>query len=116
MDDMLGAWQFEIESPNGGTLESTLAITKNSDDKYVGKYTSQQGQELDVKKMEVDDKNNFVLAIDTEIEGTSISVDYKGRAYGDSMQGELAYDFGGNTGEAEFAAQRSPEKNKEASK
>ena len=61
--------------------------------------------------MEIDDENNFVLAINTEFQGTSVSVDYQGRAYG-----EREYNFGGNAGEGEFAAKRKAEKKTVTSK
>ena len=108
MDDVVGTWEFSIETPNGNVLKPILKISKK-DEKFVGAYTSQQGLELDVKPLELD-KNNLLLTVTTEYEGSSVRVDYKGRPYGDTMQGTLAYDFGGNTGEGAFSAQRKAEK------
>ena len=110
MDDVLGTWQFEIETPNGNVLKPVLEITKDeAGKKLVGKYTSQQGSELDVKTLKVE-KNNLIVTVTTEYNGNSIQVDYKGRAHGNKMKGTLEYDFAGNTGEGEFMAKRKVEK------
>lgn len=109
MDDVLGTWQFEIETPDGEVVKPTLEITKDEEGKeLVGKYTSQLIGELDVKTVKVEE-NNLIVTVTTEYDGNAIQVDYKGRAHGNKMEGTLEYDFGGNTGEGEFIAKRKVE-------
>lgn len=104
MDDVVGTWQIHIESPDGNVLEPTMKISKDGD-KYKSVYKNTQGQELDIKDLRVE-KNTLKFTVTAEFDGGSIKVDYQGRPYGDKISGSLDYDFGGNTGQAEFTARR----------
>ena len=104
MDDVVGTWQIHIESQDGNVFEPTMKISKDGD-KFKSLYTSRQGRELDVKDLRVE-KNTLKFTVTAEFDGGSLKVDYQGRPYGDRISGSLDYDFGGNTGQAEFTARR----------
>ena len=104
MDDVIGTWQIHIESQDGNVFEPTMKISKDGD-KFKSLYTSRQGQELDVKDLRVE-KNTLMFTVTAEFGGGLLKVDYRGRPYGDKISGSLEYDFGGNTGRAEFTARR----------
>ena len=107
--DVLGTWRIEIKTPNGNVLNPTLEITKDAESQeLVGKYTSPQAGELDVKTLKIA-KNNLEATVTAEFNGNAVQVDYKGRPYGDNMRGTLAYQFGENSGESEFTAKRRAE-------
>jgi hypothetical protein len=105
MDDVVGTWKIHIESADGTVFEPTMKISKDGD-KYKSIYTSMQGYELAVKDLRVE-QNNLKFTVTADFDGYVIKVDYAGRPYGHKMSGSLDYDFGGNTGQAEFTARRS---------
>ena len=45
-----------------------------------------------------------------DFDGGTLVVDYKGRPYGDKLNGKLDYDMNGQTGELEFRAKRTSKK------
>jgi peroxiredoxin len=110
MEDVVGTWQFLIEAADGNTFEPTLQVSKDGE-KYKSVYTSQQGAVLGVKGLRVE-KNDLMFAISAELNGNTLKVDYRGRPYGDKIQGTLDYDIAGNTGNGEFTAKRKRQQEK----
>ena len=113
LEDTVGKWKIRIETPNGDVLEPTLQISGEGE-KYKGVYVGAQDQEMDVSDLRVED-NHLLFSVSREFNGNKMKVDYKGRPYGDKINGTLEYDLAGNTGEVEFAAKRDrPKKEKES--
>ena len=107
MEDVVGSWQLHIEAPDGNTFDPILKITKEGD-KYASQYGLGEGTgELDVQKLRVED-NELRFSLDTEYNGAPLKLDYRGRPYGDEINGTIAYDTEGNTGEFPFTAKRKP--------
>ena len=110
LEDVFGKWQIRIETPDGNVLEPRVEITKDGD-AAKATYFGQSGREIEVEDLKVKD-NDLSFTIKTEIDGTDLKADYKGRPYGDKISGSVGYDFGGQTGELDFTAKRSAEKKK----
>lgn len=111
LTDVVGEWRIRIELPDGGALEPTLKIERNGE-KYKPRYTSQQGQALEVKNLRVE-KNQLLFTITADVDGNSLKADYRGRPYGNKYSGKIDYDYSGDTGTVEFTARRKqPEKKK----
>lgn len=108
LEDVVGKWQFTIETDDGNVLEPTLELSKEGD-KFKPVYTSMQGMVIPVEKLRVE-KNDLMLTINAEFDGGTLKVDYKGRPYGDKLNGKLDYDMNGQTGELDFKAKRSSSK------
>ena len=102
--DLVGKWEFKIETDDGNMLEPTLEISKDGD-KFRPVYTSMQGIVIPVEKLRVE-KNDVLFTINAEFDGGSLKVDYKGRPLGDKLSGKLDYDMNGQIGKLEFNAKR----------
>jgi hypothetical protein len=103
-DSVLGTWQLRIETPTA-TIEPKITITQ--DDRGLhGAYSSRFG-EREAKNLAFKD-GELTWEISGEREGNSFKVVYRGKLTGDSIKGTNEYDFGGNTGSAEFTGKRMP--------
>jgi hypothetical protein len=109
LDDVVGEWQLKIETSDR-TLEPVVTITKEGD-KFKGKYVSGQEVSLDVTDLKVEN-NHLVFNVSGEFNGTKIKADYKGRPYGDNIQGNIAYVLGDTSGDIEFTGARKPTEKK----
>ena len=109
MEDVVGEWQMKIETGDR-TLEPVVKITKDGD-KYSGKYTSGQEFSAELTGLKVEN-NQLVFNVAGEVNGTKIKADYKGRPYGDKIQGSIAYVLGDNSGDIEFTGTRKPDEKK----
>ncbi len=105
LSDVVGEWQLRIDA-NGNVIEPKLTISQKGDE-YVGTYDSEQISGLKVSNIRIE-KNKLMFTVSGEFDGTTAKVDYVGRPYANKMQGNLEYDFNGNSGEAEFTAKRKP--------
>ncbi len=105
MEDVVGEWQMKIEAGDR-TLEPVVTISKDGD-KYKAKYASGQDFTADVTELKVEN-NQLSFNVSGEVNGTKIKADYKGRPYGDKIQGKIAYVLGDNSGELDFAGARKP--------
>lgn len=109
MEDAVGQWQMKIETGDR-TLEPVVTISKDGE-KYTAKYVS--GQELNIDATDLKVENNQLsFTIAAEVNGTKIKADYKGRPYGDQIQGSIAYVLGDNSGDVEFTGIRKPAEKK----
>jgi hypothetical protein len=101
--DLAGVWAITITAENGQTYEPTLTLQKEGD-KLVGEYAGQTGtgpvSDLNVSGDQVSFK------VVRERDGQEFTVKYSGQLKGDSMQGTVDFDFGGQTGSAAFEAKR----------
>jgi hypothetical protein len=110
VDDVLGTWQLRLDTPNG-VIEPQLTITK--DDKGLhGHYVSPFG-EREAKSVEFKD-GQLTWDVSGERDGNSFKVVYHGKPQGDSIKGTNEFDFGGNTGTADFTGKRTPPEEKKA--
>ncbi|MEQ1827923.1 MAG: hypothetical protein ABL921_18325 [Pirellula sp.] len=105
MEDVVGLWQIKIETGDN-TLEPTLEVTKTGD-QYQGRYKSGDQINVMVSNLKVE-KNQLKFRIEAEVSGRKIKGDYAGRPFGDKMNGSIAYDLDGNTGEIDFTSVRKP--------
>ena len=109
MEDVIGQWQMKIDAGDR-TLEPVVTISKDGE-KYTAKYVS--GQELNVDATDLKVENNQLsFSVSAEVNGTKIKADYKGRPYGDKIQGNIAYVLGDNSGDIEFTGTRKPAEKK----
>jgi hypothetical protein len=106
-DDVVGNWKMRIDA--GGTiLEPVVAITKDGDSlKATYKTVNDAGKEiqLDAKNVRIE-KNELCFGVETEFQGSGLQADYRGRPYGDRIQGMIEYVLGGNAGEIDFTGER----------
>lgn len=109
LEDVVGEWQMKIETGDR-TLEPVITISKEGD-KYKGKYVSGQEFTADVTDIKVEN-NELKFNVSGEVNGTKIKADYKGRPYGDKIQGSIAYVLGDNSGDIEFTGTRKPAEKK----
>lgn len=105
MDDVVGNWQFKIETGDT-TLEPTLEIIK-SGDKFEGRYKSGGQIDVAVSNLKIE-KNKLTFYVEGNADGRKIKGTYLGRPYGDKISGAIQYDLDGNTGEIEFVGARKP--------
>lgn len=102
-EDVLGQWQMRIEAGER-TLEPVVTITKDGE-KYKAKYVS--GDQLNVEATELKiEKNELSFKVAANVNGTEVKADYKGRPYGDKIEGSIAYVLGDNSGDIEFTGVR----------
>lgn len=109
MEDVVGEWQMKIQTGDR-TLEPVVTISKDGE-KYKAKYVSGQELSVDVTDLKVEN-NQLCFNVSAEVNGTKIKADYKGRPYGDKIQGNIAYVLGDNSGEIEFTGVRKPAEKK----
>lgn len=110
VDDVVGSWKMRIDA--GGTiLEPVVTITKNGDTlkaSYVSVGASGEEVVIDAKDVKIE-KNQLYFGVETEFQGTNIKADYKGRPYGDKIDGTIDYVLGSNEGVIDFTGVRQPE-------
>ncbi len=105
--DLIGTWQFKIETPNGQTITPSLKLSKK-DDKLVGVYTSRFGE---IEATEIQTKGTQLsFKIAGERDGNKFSVVYTGKPEGDAIKGTIDYEFGDQTGSIEFDGKRQTER------
>jgi hypothetical protein len=110
IDDVLGVWDLQLETPNG-LIEPRLTITKDKDDKLHGAYVSPFG-EREAKNVTLKD-NELSWEISGKRDGARFKVFYTGKPRGSTIEGTNEFDFGGNTGTIEFTGKRTPPAEKE---
>ena len=97
--DVLGKWQFKIETQDGNVIEPSVTFSKEGD-KVKGTYVSRYG-ERDATKIQVKD-NELTFEISGENDGNEFKVVYTGKPRGNSIKGKVDYDFNGNAGSIDF--------------
>ena len=104
--DVLGKWQFKIETQDGVLVPSVTFSQEGG--KIKGAYVSRFG-EREAKNINVTD-NKLTFEISGENDGNQFKVVYTGKPRGDSIKGTVDYDFNGNTGSADFTGKLLHEK------
>jgi hypothetical protein len=107
--DVLGKWQFKIETQNG-VREPSVTFSQEGG-KIKGAYVSRFG-EREAKSINVND-NKLTFEISGENDGNEFKVVYTGKPRGDSIMGTVDYDFNENTGSIDFTGKLLREKEKE---
>jgi hypothetical protein len=110
MDDVLGTWQLRVETANG-IVEPRLTIVKEGK-KLKGKSVSQVFGELEAKNLTLKD-NTLSWEITGTTGGVEISVNYKGKPRGNTIEGENEFTAAGNSGTMKFTGKRTPPEEKE---
>jgi hypothetical protein len=106
-DDVIGTWKMRIDA-NGTILEPVVTISKDGDSlkaSYASMNESGQEIRIDAKNVKIE-KNQLCFGIETDFQGTTIKADYKGRPYGDKIEGMIDYELGTNAGEIDFTGVR----------
>ena len=101
--DVVGAWDLKIETSDGNTLKPTVTISQ-SGDALAGSY-EHEGKKLEAKELKVKD-NHLTFEIDTELQGSQLHVEFRGRPYGSKLKGTLEYSINGDSGELDFTGMR----------
>jgi hypothetical protein len=108
-EDVLGVWKLRVETERG-VVEPQITITQKGDALH-GDYESPFGQR-EAKKVALKD-GELSWEISSDDGGGQFGpfkVVYKGKPRGNNIAGKSEFDFGGNTGEAEFTGKRTPPK------
>ena len=107
--DVLGKWQFKVETQNG-VREPSVTLTQEGD-KIKGAYVSRFG-EREAKSISVKD-NKLTFEISGENDGNQFKFVYTGKPRGDSIKGTVDYDVNGSTGSVDFMGKLTREKEKQ---
>ena len=111
IDDVVGTWDLRVETANG-VVEPKLTITKDGD-KLKGKSISQVFGELEAKNLQLKD-NELSWEISGSNGGFDISVKYKGKPRGNTIEGTNEFSVGGgDSGTMKFTGKRTPPEEKE---
>jgi hypothetical protein len=113
IDDVVGTWDLRVETANG-VVEPKLIVTKDGD-KLKGKSISQVFGELEAKNLTLKD-NELSWEISGSNGGFDISVKYKGKPRGNTIEGTNEFSVGdGDSGTMKFTGKRTPPEGKEKS-
>ena len=98
-----GTWNITIAAENGETYETKAKLTQDGD-AISGDYEGPAG-EAKISEAKLDgDKLSFTVA--RERDGQKLVLNYKGKLDGDTLKGEVEFDFGGETRTTTFEAKR----------
>jgi hypothetical protein len=103
MSDLLGKWEFRIETSDGDIFTPTLEIAEK-DGKAEGIYTWED-KKIPVKELKLQD-NQLSFTVVTELDGQELKTDYKGKPSGDKISGKVDYKLGDDSGSLDFTAKR----------
>lgn len=103
MEDVLGTWEFEFESPDGVQHTPSLELTER-DGELVGKLSNEQGA-IDLPEVNLE-AGTLAFAYETEYQGSELSLKYVCKPRGNKLTGSIEYNLDGNEGDFEIAATR----------
>src|SRR5215468_3202445 len=103
-DKLVGRWEGKAQSPQG-ERETSLAIRKDG-----GVYTGvmpgmRQGMEIQLKDFKIDG-DKFTAKADIETPQAAITINYSFTLAGETMKGQGALDFGGQSITIDFDLKR----------
>ncbi len=101
--DVVGAWQLNIVTPDGETLQPVLTIAEK--DKVLTATYALNDKTIDVSELKLKD-NQVTFEVDSEYKGSPLHVDYKVRPLGAKMKGSLEYSVDGDSGQLDFTGVR----------
>jgi hypothetical protein len=112
--DVVGAWNLEIETPDGNTFTPKLTLSQDGEKKELkGEYEASNA-ELEFEVTNVAVKENLLsFKVSAEINGNTISGKYSVKPLGDKLSGTIEFDFNGQTGEMKVTGKRQKAKKKE---
>src|SRR5215510_10322873 len=94
-DKLVGRWEGKAQSPQG-ERETSLVIKKEGD-VYTGVMPGmRQGMEIQLKDFKIDG-DKFTAKADIETPQAAITINYSFTLAGETMKGEGALDFGGQS-------------------
>lgn len=102
--DIAGDWNIAITGENGDTIEVTAKLTQDGD-KIGGDYTGPAG-DAKVSDAKLDGKT-LTFKVVRERDGQELILNYKGEVDGDTITGDVEFDFDGQTRSTTFEAKRS---------
>jgi hypothetical protein len=105
IEDVLGTWQLRVETANG-IVEPRLTIVKDGA-RLKGKSVTQVFGELEARNLTLKD-NELSWEITGSSGGVEISVKYKGKPRGNTIDGENEFTAAGNGGTMKFTGKRTP--------
>jgi hypothetical protein len=98
-----GSWSITIAGENGETYETKAKLTQDGDT-ISGDYEGPAGEaKISDAKLE-GDKLSFTVA--RERDGQKLVLNYKGTLDGDTLKGDVEFDFNGDTRTTTFEAKR----------
>ncbi len=101
--DVVGAWQLNIVTPDGETLQPVLTIAEK--DKVLTATYALNDKTIEVSELKLKD-NQVTFEVDSEYKGSPLHVDYKVRPLGAKMKGSLEYSVDGDSGQLDFTGVR----------
>lgn len=93
-DKLVGRWEGKVQSPQG-ERETNLVITKEGD-VYTGKMPGMRGADLQLKDFKIDG-DKVTAKADVETPQGAITINYSFTLAGETMKGQGALDFGGQS-------------------
>jgi len=103
-DKLVGRWEGKAQSPQG-ERETNLVIRKEGD-VYTGVMPGQrQGMEIQLKDFKIDG-DKFTAKADIETPQATITINYSFTLAGETMKGQGALDFGGQSITIDFDLKR----------
>src|SRR5262245_18144235 len=93
-DKLAGRWEGKVQSPQG-ERDASLVIKKEGG-VYTGQMPGMQGREILIKDFKIDG-DNVTAKADVEAPQGSITINYTFKVTGETMKGQGALDFGGQS-------------------
>ena len=109
VSDVVGSWDLALQTADGNTLNRTLTLKQQGENKELtGSYTG-DGANFSVNDVKIVN-NHLSFSISGDLDGNTFTGNYRVQPRGDKLSGKLAYDLNGETAELDVTGSRSPEK------
>ncbi len=105
---VVGVWKLRVVGDDGQVYTPTVKINKK-DGKLGGTYVTTQIGSFSLKHVATT-KDTLEFHTTIEFNGNELELKYSGQPDGKKLKGTLQYEIAGNTGEADFEGELSPEK------
>jgi hypothetical protein len=101
--DVAGTWKLRVPMKDGAAFEPTLRLTQTGM-ALSGTYVGEQGETAIRDAMVLGDE--VVFDVSREREGKKYRLHYQAKVQGDTLKGQVDYNFDGMTGYLEFEGKR----------
>ncbi len=101
--DVNGVWKLKVPMKNGPTFEPTIKLTQTGG-AVVGTYTGEQGDTPLNDALVMGDE--FTFEVNRQKDGKSYKLRYQGKVDGDTLKGDVDYNFDGISGFYSFEGKR----------
>jgi len=101
--NVAGAWKLKVPVKNGPTFEPTLTLSQNGST-VTGTYTGENGNTPIAAALILGDELSFDVS--REKDGKSYKLRYQAKVKGDTLKGNVDYNFDGMSGYFEFEGTR----------